>query len=133
MTGNSAPCRLQFQKHIVDHLLPKGTKTKKLILILTVLAAAGMAHSQEGRTEVTKPTADDSRANTDAVPEAYAISGKFERVVGQECSAGVPYGEGVLLLVPFVHTFWIGELDGFEHYRRGAVLGDVNQIDRAED
>lgn len=54
---------------------------KKLILILMLVAVAGLAHSQESRTEVTKPTANDSKPNSDAVPEAYAISGKFERVV----------------------------------------------------
>ena len=56
---------------------------KKLILILTLVTAARLAHSQESRTEVTKSTSalDDSKPNSDAVPEAYAINGKFERVV----------------------------------------------------
>ena len=56
---------------------------KKLILIVMVSAVANLAFGQESRTEVTKSTtvADDSKANSDAVPEAYAISGKFERVV----------------------------------------------------
>lgn len=56
---------------------------KKLILILSLLAVADLAHSQESRTEVTKSTSasDDSKPNSDAVPEAYAISGKFERVI----------------------------------------------------
>src|SRR5215469_16138732 len=53
----------------------------KLILILTLLAVSGLARSQESRTEITKPTANDSKANSDAVPDAYAINGKFERVV----------------------------------------------------
>ncbi len=56
---------------------------KKLILMFTLLAAAGVAHSQESRTEVTKPTnpSDNTKPNSDTVPEAYAISGKFERVI----------------------------------------------------
>lgn len=56
---------------------------KKLILILAVLASVQMAHTQESRTEVTNSISpvDDSKPNSDAVPEAYAISGKFERVV----------------------------------------------------
>lgn len=56
---------------------------KKLILILTVVMVASMARSQETRTERTKSTTafDDSKPNNDAVPEAFAISGQFERIV----------------------------------------------------
>ena len=56
---------------------------KKLILILTLLAVAGLAQSQESRTEITKSTTafDDSKPNSDVVPEVYAISGQFERIV----------------------------------------------------
>jgi len=55
----------------------------KLILILTLLAVCNLARAQETRTEVTKSTTalDDSKPNNPLVPEAYAISGKFERVV----------------------------------------------------
>lgn len=51
------------------------------ILALTGLTAASWA--QVTRTEVAKPTTphDDSKANSDSVPEAYAVSGNFERVV----------------------------------------------------
>jgi len=56
---------------------------RKLILILTLLTVAGLSHAQETRTEVIKATtpADDSKPNSDAVPDAYAISGRFERVL----------------------------------------------------
>jgi predicted DNA-binding protein with PD1-like motif len=56
---------------------------KRLILILTVLAVAGLAHGQETRTEVTKSTSavDDSKPNSEAVPAAYAITGQFKRIV----------------------------------------------------
>jgi predicted DNA-binding protein with PD1-like motif len=56
---------------------------KKLVLILAVMAAASMARAQETRTEVTKATtpADDSKANSDAVPDVYAISSQFDRVL----------------------------------------------------
>jgi predicted DNA-binding protein with PD1-like motif len=54
---------------------------KNLVLILMLSVVAGLAHGQESRTEITKPTSDDSKPNSDAVPEAYAISGKFERIV----------------------------------------------------
>lgn len=42
-----------------------------------------MAMAQQTRREVTKPTtpADDSKPNSDSVPEVYAISGQFQRVV----------------------------------------------------
>ena len=56
---------------------------KKLILVLTLSAISALAQGQESRTEVTKSTSaiDDSKPNSDAVPEAYAISGKFERII----------------------------------------------------
>lgn len=56
---------------------------KKLILILALAAVTGGAVAQETRTEITKATtvAEDSKANSDAVPDVYAVSGQFERVV----------------------------------------------------
>ena len=55
----------------------------KLILIFTVVGICTMAEAQETRTEVTKATTalDDSKANSPQVPEAYAITGQFDRVV----------------------------------------------------
>jgi hypothetical protein len=56
---------------------------QKLILILTVLTAAVPLRGQETRTEITKATtpAEDSKANSSAVPDVYVINGKFERIV----------------------------------------------------
>jgi len=56
---------------------------RKLILTLSLMAVAGVTVGQETRTEVTKATtpADDSKLNSDAVPDVYAISAQFERVV----------------------------------------------------
>jgi predicted DNA-binding protein with PD1-like motif len=56
---------------------------KKLIVIVVVMAAAGWVVAQETRTEVTKATtpADDSKANSDAVPDVYAISGQFDHIL----------------------------------------------------
>jgi hypothetical protein len=56
---------------------------QKLILILALLAITGKADAQQTRTEVTRSTAvaDDSKPNSDAIPDAYAISGRFERVL----------------------------------------------------
>ncbi len=56
---------------------------KKLILMVAVMVAAGVAVAQETRTEQTRVTtaADDSKPNSDAVPDVYAISGQFDRVL----------------------------------------------------
>lgn len=53
----------------------------RVLLLLVVLGATGFA--AETRTEVVKATtpADDAKANNPAVPDVYAIEGKFERVV----------------------------------------------------
>jgi predicted DNA-binding protein with PD1-like motif len=56
---------------------------KHLILTFTLLAVTGLASAQETRTEATRPTAatDDSKPNSDAVPDVYAIGGQFDRVM----------------------------------------------------
>jgi predicted DNA-binding protein with PD1-like motif len=43
----------------------------------------GIAIAQQTRTEVTKPTtpAEDAKANSDSVPDVYAISGQFDRII----------------------------------------------------
>ena len=53
----------------------------KLIALSLILGAAAMA--QQTRTEVVKATtpADDSKANSSKVPDVYAVSGQFDRVV----------------------------------------------------
>ncbi|HVM60523.1 MAG TPA: PPC domain-containing DNA-binding protein [Verrucomicrobiae bacterium] len=56
---------------------------KKLILIFAVIAATSWVIAEETRTVETKVTtpADDSKANSDAVPDVYAINGQFDHVV----------------------------------------------------
>jgi predicted DNA-binding protein with PD1-like motif len=56
---------------------------KKLMFSFTLLLMCGMAGGQETRTEVIRPTNshDDSKSNSEQVPEAYGISGQFERVL----------------------------------------------------
>ena len=56
---------------------------KTLLATLTLAAMTGNLAAQQTRVEVTMPTTahDDSKPNSDAVPEAVAISGQFERVV----------------------------------------------------
>jgi hypothetical protein len=50
---------------------------------LALLMTAAVLPAQQSRTELTKPTtpADDAKANSDKVPEVYAISGQFQRVL----------------------------------------------------
>lgn len=56
---------------------------KNLIPIVALLALAGAGDTPETRTEVVKSisAAEDSRPNSDVVPEAYAVAGRFERVL----------------------------------------------------
>lgn len=50
---------------------------------LLLIAISALLTAQETRTEVTKATtpADDSKANSDKVPDVYALSGNFSRVI----------------------------------------------------
>lgn len=54
-----------------------------LLFALTFLAVTGLSVAQETRTEITKATtpADDAKANSDSVPNVYALNGQFERIV----------------------------------------------------
>jgi predicted DNA-binding protein with PD1-like motif len=54
---------------------------RKSIIAMLALACAALA--QRTRTEVTKPTtpADDAKPNSDQVPDVYAVSGRFDRVL----------------------------------------------------
>ena len=57
---------------------------RRLILILGVLAVFGRAAvAQTTRTELTNTTtpAQDSKPNSDKVPDVYALSGQFDRIV----------------------------------------------------
>jgi predicted DNA-binding protein with PD1-like motif len=55
---------------------------KKHLFVAALVIAAPMS-AQRTVTEITKPTTieDDSKANSDKVPEVYAISGQLQRVV----------------------------------------------------
>jgi predicted DNA-binding protein with PD1-like motif len=50
-------------------------------VLLIALALAGAAPAQQTRTEVTKPTPADAKPNSAAVPEVYAISGRFKQIL----------------------------------------------------
>ena len=56
---------------------------RKLVLVLVAIVPAATLLAQQTRTEVTKATTphDDARPNSPAVPDVYALSGHFERVL----------------------------------------------------
>jgi predicted DNA-binding protein with PD1-like motif len=56
---------------------------RKLVLLLVAFAPATTSLAQETRTEVIKATTphDDAKANSPDVPDAYAVSGRFERML----------------------------------------------------
>ena len=56
---------------------------RRFIQVLGFLTIIGLAAAQPTRTEQTNATtpAEDSKANSDTVPDVYAIPGQFERVV----------------------------------------------------
>lgn len=56
---------------------------RSLVLTLILAATSSALAAQRSRVEVIKPTTpqDDSKANSDKVPDVYAISGQFERIV----------------------------------------------------
>ena len=53
------------------------------LFAITLFAASALLQAQVRKTEIVKPTTpqDDSKPNSDSVPDVYAITGKFERVV----------------------------------------------------
>ena len=53
------------------------------IFTLMFLALAATAMAQRTQTEVTRPStpADDAKANSDLVPEVYALNGQFEQIL----------------------------------------------------
>jgi predicted DNA-binding protein with PD1-like motif len=54
---------------------------KKTILLLTLAAMAG---AQQTRREIVNPSpnpADDRKANSDRIPDVYAVEGQFDRIV----------------------------------------------------
>ena len=56
---------------------------RTMIQLLFCLAITNTAAAQTTRSEVTNATtqAEDSKPNSDTVPDAYAVSGQFERIV----------------------------------------------------
>jgi len=58
-------------------------KNRILFLIVLVAVPCSVLLAQETRTEITKSTTpfDDSKPNSEEVPEAYAMSSQFERIL----------------------------------------------------
>jgi len=60
------------------------TCRRRIELLAAVLMTAGMLCGQETRRAVTNPSSDpkdDSKPNSSAVPDAYALTGHFDRIV----------------------------------------------------
>ena len=60
------------------------TRQRKMELLAAVLAVAGVMCGQETRRVIKNPSAnpkDDSKPNSSAVPDAYALVGHFDRIV----------------------------------------------------
>jgi len=67
---------------VLSRPYPVSLPMKRLLLSLSLLAAATALAAQETRTEKTSaPNPADVRPNSDAVPAGYAIDTRFERVV----------------------------------------------------
>ena len=59
-------------------------RNRRLELLAVVLATAGALCAQETRRTITNPSPnpkDDSKANSSAVPDTYALTGQFDRIV----------------------------------------------------
>jgi predicted DNA-binding protein with PD1-like motif len=54
---------------------------RTLIIITTLLLFARAIPAQITQTEIVKPTPDDAKPNSDKVPDVYAISGQFQRIL----------------------------------------------------
>jgi predicted DNA-binding protein with PD1-like motif len=60
------------------------TSRRKMVFLAAVLASVSVLCAQETRRTIKNPSAnpaDDSKANSSAVPDAYAIEGHFDRIV----------------------------------------------------
>jgi uncharacterized protein len=78
--------KLPVQARGVSPTQSKWFLMNKIALVLFALltfASSAIAFAQQSRVEVTKATTpiDDSKPNSDQVPEAYALSGRFDRVL----------------------------------------------------
>jgi len=99
-------------------------KSKRNVAILAmVLAAAGMATAQETRRTVTNPSPDpkdDTKPNSSAVPDAYALTGHFDRIVVIRLKAKTNLLAGITKVVQEQHIqngvilSGIGSLRGYE-------------------
>lgn len=59
-------------------------RRSRVNLFAAVLAVAGVLNAQETRRTIKNPSAnpaDDAKANSSAVPDAYALTGHFDRIV----------------------------------------------------
>ena len=99
------------------------TSERKMELLTAVLAIAGVLCAQETRTTVTSPSPnpkDDTEPNTSSVPDAYALTGHFDRIVVVRLKNKANLLAGITKLVQEQHIqngvflSGIGSLRGYE-------------------
>jgi predicted DNA-binding protein with PD1-like motif len=99
--------------------------TRRIIqtMLATAMLAAASLCAQETHRTITNPApnpADDTKANSSAVPDAYALTGHFDRIVVIRCKYGANLLEGMKRVVKEqniqngVILSAIGSLRGYE-------------------
>src|ERR1039457_607653 len=102
------------------------TSRRKMELLAAVLASAGVLCAQETRRTITNPSAnpkDDSKPNSSAVPDAYALTGHFDRIVVIRLKYKANLLDGMNKIVKQQHIqngvilSAVGSLRGYEIHR----------------
>lgn len=95
-------------------------KRKRMSLFLSAsLLLVVTAHAQESRHTVTNPSpnpTDDTKPNSSAVPDAYALTGHFERIVVVRLKNGANLLAGMERIV------------GEQHIRNGVILSAIGSL-----
>lgn len=95
----------------------------KMKMLAAMLAVAGVLRAQETRRTITNPSpnpADDSKPNSSAVPDAYALVGHFDRIVVIRLKNKANLLDGITKIVKEQHIqngvilSAIGSLRGYE-------------------
>jgi predicted DNA-binding protein with PD1-like motif len=95
------------------------TSVRKMEVLAAVLMAVGVVCGQETRRTVKNPSAnpaDDSRANSSAVPDAFALTGHFDRIVVIRLKYKANLLEGMKKIV------------AEQHIQNGVILSAVGSL-----
>jgi predicted DNA-binding protein with PD1-like motif len=75
---------LEFSYNKNIPLINGGSKMKKILIVLALFVMCfNISNAQETRREVTNTTTkyDDSKPNSDSVPDVYDLDGKFDKII----------------------------------------------------